>query len=338
MRKLLVLILFSFQLQAALPIEDDAVFIRVIDSGAGLATITRMPGGHYMVYDAGHWFGKDKTMQGIEDVMGTDDTIDLMVISHSDSDHLKAVPDILNKCTVKKIIRGGFERVGTPTWEAANSAMWAAVAAGTLVINLRYFEFPMGATYKLGDTYLTMVSGFHEPPAEWGLTDEGEIHNAPSIVMRLYFKGKSILYAGDAVGRHRKDPVDAIIATEKFMVDNAPVITIDSDVLIAPHHGADNGSSTDFIKEVSPEFVIFSAGHSYQHPYAVTANRYLNNGVSIDNIFRTDIGDHEKDRNGNHKEWTQGRITDHVDPRGDDSVDILIRPTGEILVEYTQPH
>ena len=64
MRKLLVLILFSSQLLAALPIEDDAVFIRVIDSDAGLATITKMPGGHYMVYVAGHWDGKAETLQG----------------------------------------------------------------------------------------------------------------------------------------------------------------------------------------------------------------------------------------------------------------------------------
>ena len=107
MRKFIALLLFTSQLHAALPIEDDAVFIRVIDSGSGLATITRMSGGHYMVYDAGHWNGKDETMQGIKDVMGTDTTIDLMVISHSDSDHLKAVPDILSKYTVRGNVKDG---------------------------------------------------------------------------------------------------------------------------------------------------------------------------------------------------------------------------------------
>ncbi len=337
-RYLLLVLLISTSLHAALPIEDDAVFVRVIDSGPGLATITRMPGGHYMVYDAGHWFGEDETMQGIADVMGTDDVIDLMVISHSDSDHTKAVRKILETYTVKRIIRGGFNRGGPDTWKDANSAMWEALSNGTQVINLKYFDFPMGATYKLGETYITMVSGFDEPPDEWGITDAGERLNSPSIVIRLFFKGKSILYTGDAVGRHRGDPVDSIIATEKFMVDNSVVIPIDSDVLIAPHHGADNGSSTDFIKAVSPEWVILPAGHAHQHPYRVTAQRYLDNGVAIDKILRTDIGDHEKDQHGNHKEWEHGRIIDQIDPRGDDSIDILIRPTGEVLVEYTVAH
>ncbi len=68
------------------------------------------------------------------------------------------------------------------------------------------------------------------------------------------------LFGGDSVGRHSGNDDSTCIAAEKYMVDNAGVITIDSDVLIAPHHGADNGGSTCFIQAVSPEYVIFSAG------------------------------------------------------------------------------
>ena len=120
---------------------------------------------------------------------------------------------------------------------------------------------------------------------------------------------------------------------EKFMIENFEVITIDSDVLIAPHHGADNGSSTAFIKAVSPTWVIFSAGHAHEHPRAAAAKRYLNNGVQIEKIIRTDLGDDE-----GGKEWGHGRIAGHKDQAGDDDVDILIRPDGEIVVEYRHPH
>ena len=49
------------------------------------------------------------------------------------------------------------------------------------------------------------------------------------------------------------------------MVEMAPVITIDSDVMIAPHHGGGNGSSTKFIEAVSPKYVIFPAGHHMRY-------------------------------------------------------------------------
>lgn len=55
------------------------------------------------------------------------------------------------------------------------------------------------------------------------------------------------------------------------MVDRSEVIKIDSDVIVAPHHGANNGSSEKFIEKVSPEFVIFGAGHDHQHPTAAAA-------------------------------------------------------------------
>ena len=73
------------------------------------------------------------------------------------------------------------------------------------------------------------------------------------------------------------------------MLDSAHVFPIDSDVLIAPHHGADNASSTAFILAVSPEYVIFSAGHRYEHARAATATRNLNNGVLPGNMFRTGL-------------------------------------------------
>ncbi len=317
----------------ALEIEDDAVFVRVIDVGAGHAAVVRMPGDHYMVYDAGHWSGGGRTaFEGVAAVIPEGENIDLMVLSHSDADHLAAVDEILDAYDVKKIIRSGLERT-TGTWQTADGAIQAARNSGdTLDINLKFFEFPPGATYRFGDVFVTMVAGFHEPPTDWGSLSKSERRNAGSIVIRLQFKGKSILFTGDAVGRHIGDPADALIATEKFMVENSEVIEIDSDVLIAPHHGADNGSSTAFIQKVSPTWVIFPAGHAHKHPRTVAAQRYLDAGVDIAKMLRTDRGDDE-----GTEEWDHGRQPGHSDPARDDDVDILIRPNGEIVVSYRNP-
>lgn len=183
---------------------------------------------------------------------------------------------------------------------------------------------------------MMMVCGFHRPPTSWGLSGAEE-RNAGSIASRLIYHKSSILFCGDAVGRHIGDPANTCIATEKFMVDNNDVIPIDSDVLIAPHHGADNGSSISFIQAVSPEYVIFSAGHMFEHPRAVAAQRYLSNGVSLANMFRTDRGDDESEQGEPDLEWTHERQPGHHDPTGDDDVDITITPTGTITVQYRNP-
>ena len=176
---------------------------------------------------------------------------------------------------------------------------------------------------------MTMVLGYHKVPPNWNLTSSSEIRNAGSIVVRLQYRGKSILFCGDTVGRHIGDDVDALIAAEREMVENAAVIPIDSDVIIAPHHGADNGSSSAFIEAVSPEYVIFSAGHKHRHPRTETAQRYRRFGVTLSKMLRTDRGDDE-----GSNEWGAGRVEGHNDPRGDDDIDILIGPDGSIKVEY----
>ena len=98
-------------------------------------------------------------------------------------------------------------------------------------INLRFDEFPSGATYRFGDVFVTMVSGFYKPPTNWDIANSSEERNAGSIVIRVMYKGKSVLLCGDAVGRHIGYPNSACLATEQYMVDNAVAIPIDSDVI-----------------------------------------------------------------------------------------------------------
>lgn len=323
-----------------LEMEDDAVFARVLDVGAGEAVVVRMPGPQYLVYDTGHWQGEGKVAyDGVAEIIPDGATIDLLVLSHSDADHQGAVKRILDHYTVKRILRGGLERVDSATWTRGNQAIaYEREADGALDLNLKRVEFPPGATYRFGDAFVTMVSGFYAPPDSWdieGGSEGSEFRNAGSIVIRLEFHGRSILFAGDAVGRHLGDPPDALIATEKFMVENSPVIKIDSDVLVAPHHGADNASSNAFIEAVSPEWVIFSAGHKYGHPRAVTVERYLAHGLPLDHLLRTDRGDDETAQYP--EEWSLGRIAGATDPVADDDVDVLLRPDGNVLVEYRHP-
>ena len=60
---------------------------------------------------------------------------------------------------------------------------------------------------------------------------------------RLDYEGSSVLFAGDTVGRRKSDNNSACKDAEKIMVDrhDAGEVSLESDVMIAPHHGGNNG-------------------------------------------------------------------------------------------------
>lgn len=113
------------------------------------------------------------------------------------------------------------------------------------------------------------------------------------------------------------------------MVDNADDRKIDSDVIIAPHHGADDGSSKEFIEAVSPTYVIFPAGGQYAHPRQATYDRYVNAGVEPENFFRTDLCDSPQ-----RKEWIGHTVVGQDDTGGDNDIDIVLPKDGEVVVKY----
>ena len=322
---------------SGLEIDRDALFVRVIDVGNGHAAVISMPGGYYMVYDTG--LGKT-TLKGVQSVVPGGEDIDLMILSHTDGDHIGGVDEILEQYSVKTIIRPGLPR-DTNAWYQARTAIRNAEKNGAEVINLAKTAVPTGKTFRYGDTRVVFVSGFSRPPERWGKLTSSEFNNAGSVVVRVVFADRSILFTGDAVGLKlcKKDLCEEptrMIATEKHMVENASEVPINSDVLIAPHHGSKGSSSSEFIAAVSPDWVIFPAGRSsHDHPHQDAAARYLASKATP-KMLRTDRHDDEGE-----EEWGCGRIDGHEDRPGDDDVDIAISATGYLRVAYrheTLPH
>ena len=313
----------------AFDVKEDDVYVRVVDTGAGLCTVTKAPGPAYMVYDAGHWIGSH-CLRAVRQIIPHNRDIDIFVISHADADHHGQAAAILSNYNVKQIFRTGYPRPKSKTWGKTNKAISEAALDGASIINLQTMNLKPGSKFNLGKASVTFIAG-------WGRWEgsgptPSEKRNAISIVMRLEYKGKSVLFTGDTVGRRKTDPDTACKDAEKVMVGRASSIPIASTVIIAPHHGGNNGSSTCFIKAVKPKFVIFPAGSRHKHPTIGAANRYLNQGVLLKNIFRTDRGDDEDREGGN--EWDHGRVPNCRDKAGDDDVEILIRPGQPVRVRY----
>lgn len=301
------------------PSPEGAV-IRFVDVGPGLCVIGRLPGGQEFLYDAGHWQGSN-CLAAVRELV-TDGMIELVVISHSDSDHLGELDDILAEFDAGIILHTGYER-DTNTWENAAAAMQAQETRGATIINLAHTPLVPGEVIGLGQAEAVFIAGWHEWDDRLSdpgfLPNESERRNVVSIVLRLDFAGRRLLLTGDTIGRRLDDGPEACRDAQAVMVGRHPAISLDADILLSAQHGTDNGDATCFIEAVSPQDVIISAGHEHRHPHASTIDRYLAHGLDASHIYRSDRGEDE-----GSNEWEHGRIEGCSDSRDNDSIELFI--------------
>jgi len=301
--------------------QPDYVHVRIVDCGQGLCGIISMPGGQYMVYDAGTFdaAGKSEIRNQFRTLIPTDENnepiIALMVLSHSHEDHLTEIDYILENYEVLEVLRTGCERVSS-FWTDVDEAI--AREPGCFDYTLSRYYLPWFPYYFSGGeetAVATVLCGWDSPP------DGGGDINTTSIVVSLEYGGNSILFTGDSCG-----------AGQDYLVDQcrAGEIDLHSTVLIAPHHGSSHHMRDEFFDLVDPEYVVFPAGHRFGHPKWETV-RYFIETLEIQrcNLFRTDWGDDE-----GRGEWYYGRNWGSVDYPGDDGVDIFLYSDGNVDVRW----
>ena len=302
------------------------VEVRVVDIGAGLCVLAQdTVENKFFLYDAGRWDNSICLNYVNSTVDGGD--IELVILSHPDADHLSNLGGILARNHAKNIIHTGYPRYRVKSWRKANRAIADAAESGATVYNLRSTNIDsIQSPFVIGNMSIELMYGAGDWLGE--RLAENERRNAISIAVKLTAYDKSIFFAGDLVGRHENDPEEACLYSEQELVNSGKDLT--SDVLISPHHGANNASSSCLLNAISPSYVIFSAGSKYQHPRKNTVDRVISVlGINVENIFRTDRGDDE-----GIKEWDYLRISGCKDRPGDDDIQIYISPSSELLVSY----
>jgi len=308
----------AFMIASPAAAQTTSAIVRVVDVGPGLCVVASLPGGQDLLYDGGHWTSST-CLRAVREMV-TDRRIELVILSHSDSDHLGELDDILAENAAGTIIHGGDERT-TQSYRDARREIDRQGAAGARVINLADETVEPGRSFPLGEGQVTFLAGWHEwdPSLSTHSLRPEELRNVISIVVRLEYRGHSVILAGDSIGRPRDDEDDAICDhAERWMVQRHGT-ALRSDVLVASHHGGNNGSATCFLEAIRPRFVIFSAGHDHQHPTARAAARAIAAGVPTRRIFRTDYGDDE-----GGFEWTRWRRPHCRDQAGDDDIEIRL--------------
>lgn len=169
----------------------DMVYTRIMDTGPGLCTVTRMPGPHYMVYDTGNRNHDAKCTTAIERIVPSGSSIALLIQTPSDSDHLAATGKVLEPNSAKRVIRAEYTRWGKAAWRDAHDAMGEKRKAGTLT-DVDLWKLPgrrtqPAGTGSYGDADLMRIAEFDDRPHEWGLFATSKHRNSVSIVMRLTY-------------------------------------------------------------------------------------------------------------------------------------------------------
>lgn len=309
------------------------VNVRVVDVGAGLCVLSSdTEHDRYFLYDAGRWTN-NYCSDYVRSTIGNN-RLSLVVISHPDSDHLGNLPTILGRHGADMILHTGYERYRVAKWREANHAIALATKDGASVINLSSVQLSnISPTYQLGDMTVEFIYGKGDWISQTKKLAENHRRNAISIIVKLTAYGKSVFFAGDTVGRHDGDRNSTCSFAEQEIVNSNK--NLSADVLIAPHHGANNASSSCFLNAINPDYIVFSAGHMYKHPRRATINR-IQQALNIhsSNMFRTDRGDDEGDQ-----EWGYQRIPGCTDKAGDDDINITISDQDKLKlsIEYLIP-
>ncbi len=231
--------------------------VHYINVGQGDSTLIRAPYGENILIDGGNINGSNLVSylkkQGIK-------TIDVMISTHPDADHIGGLDDVLKAFDVKSVYA---PKVNHTT--QAYVDFLKAVKAEKLTIKTaqKGVNVPVKGVTA---TFIAPVKTYDKDLNDW------------SAVLRVVYNKKSFLFTGDA---ELKSETDMIQSKQ----------TLKSDVLKVGHHGAKTSTSQAFLNTVKPSVAVISVGkgNRYGHPTAETINRLKASKVAI---YRTDLQGH----------------------------------------------
>ncbi|MCU0678675.1 MAG: MBL fold metallo-hydrolase [Candidatus Pacebacteria bacterium] len=229
--------------------------VTFLDVGQGDAILIETPDGVQALIDG----GRDGAIlrELARELLWGDRTLDLVIGTHPDQDHIGGLVDVLARYDVSQLLTTE-NRGETMT---ASSYQDALLREGGPIIYAR-----AGQVYTLGaSTTLTVLSPTRNP----SMLES----NTSSIVVRLSYGDVDFMLTGDAP-----------MSIEDYLVVAYGEV-IQSEVLKLGHHGSKTSTSELFLKTVAPTHAVVSAGkdNSYGHPHEEVVERVRAYGAVVAN-------------------------------------------------------
>lgn len=234
--------------------SSDNLEIYFFDVGQGDSELVVLPGGVQVLIDGG------KGNQAVQELTSVlpffDRYLDLVVLSHPETDHFLGLVDVLKNYQVGTFIYNGRQGVAD-SWPV-------------LIESLKDKKIP-AVTLAVGDRICYRESCFNvlSPTADFLKSKKT---NDSCLVLDLSAAGTRALFAGD-IGEK----------VENFLIRN---YDLKVDILKVGHHGSKYSSSQNFLAKTSPQIAGIEVGkNSYGHPTPETLARLASVGAQI---YRTD--------------------------------------------------
>lgn len=219
-----------------------------LDIGQGDSIYIEAPNGRQVLIDGGP---DAKLLLSLAKVMPfADRSIDMLIATHPDSDHIGGFPILLDNYKVNSIIENGA---------TSTSAVYSSLEDKISKDKVNKIIAHRGMHIILDDKKNIYIDILF-PDRDITKLDSNE----GSIVAKLVYGDNSFMFTGDAP-----------IYTENLIEWNENNNTLKSDVLKLGHHGSRTSSSILWLEKVNPEVAIISAGkdNRYGHPHQELLDR-----------------------------------------------------------------
>ena len=238
-------------------LPEGEMVVTMIDVGNADSFLIQC-GAQSMLIDAGERGDSDTVLDALEE--NGVKTLDYVIATHADSDHIGGMQEVIENIEVKNYIMAFMPQGHTPTTKTYINLLGAV---DTLDIPL--IEAQVGSHFTLGEARVDIL----------GPADDFEDKNNQSVVCKVTFGEKKFLFMGDA----ETQAEEALLATGA---------DLRADVLKAGHHGSSTSSTQALLDRVKPQIVLVPCGadNAYGHPHREFLKRMQNLQVEM---YRADV-------------------------------------------------
>ncbi|KND50034.1 MAG: competence protein ComEC [Parcubacteria bacterium C7867-008] len=235
--------------------NDQSLRVSILDVGQGDSILVQGPTGIQMLIDAGP--DRSVSRQLPKEIGILDRSIDLVVETHPDKDHIAGLPGVFGTYVISYFLSPGISNDTAITHTVEDSVMREP--------NAKSFIARRGMRIHLGGTaYADVLYPDHD-------VSKGET-NAGSVTMRVVYGDTSFLLTGDLPSEQ-----------EDYLMSRYGTEGLESDVLKAGHHGSKHSTDAVWLTAVQPSIVAISAGkgNTYGHPNPEVLERIQREGATV---------------------------------------------------------
>ncbi|MGN0818977.1 MAG: ComEC/Rec2 family competence protein [Christensenellaceae bacterium] len=267
--------------------------IRFIDCGQAKSIFLLLPNGENMLVDCGE---DDSCANYLKNLNVS--TIDYLVITHSDADHVGGAKQVFEQFNVRYCYRtyqhySGLSNLDSGINPSLNGYAFAEDGSQyyEFLLSLQnegcktvYFnkntDIEITITNPDGTTDVCLID-FLTPVADSVEEIAYDSANAYSPLIMVSYLDTNILLTGDSDTENNEAEFLKYYSDELFKYD--------VDILDVAHHGSDDSTSLEFLKTVNPEIAVISCG--LNNAYGLPSQTVLDNLFALNDcvVFRTDL-------------------------------------------------